>query len=318
MDGRSANAMRSCAHAGANLAGALAVLCSNSILQYNGLWEEGVRMLGERGVIELANRSRPLEAKLSNRRVTVWHDSLDRSVRSVLNDFEDDGYRLWRYCTNLTSRDWVLDIGGYLGLVAMYARIQAPVVNILTIEPSPWNYFLLRFNLLHNGLAEGVVALWAGMGRWEKQAAGLLHNFWHATDGLARGPIGASGTRDGEVEYTAPMATLPALMHKYAIQDVALLKLDCEGCEWETALEWHRLGLWNRFRIVVGEFHDTCRLASNTADLMRGPLNAKECVPQNMTLEDAKNVWRLLCAGAYSRLLQNCWRPYFRWDTFPR
>ena len=43
---------------------------------------------------------------------------------------------------------WILDVGGNLGITAIHLHLRAKKSKLLTLEPSPWNYILLRLNLL--------------------------------------------------------------------------------------------------------------------------------------------------------------------------
>lgn len=286
--------------------GALQVLCSP---EYQALWELGHQLIGESALTRFASRLRAYTADLrdeNNSTITIWYDSIDKRASSwSLQLFISDHYQLWRRLRDHNSPDdWLVDVGGHNGLTALAMRLFAPKANVVTLEPSPWNFLLLQMNLLINtpSWMPKVIALHASLGRREGQAQGihLPTSTWGSSmEGTVRG--GRLGERPKPLLgtwFNTTTTTLPALLRKFSIQQVALLKLDCEGCEWEVTFDWHRRGLWRRIDQLVGELHafnPTCfEFVLGQRPWRRG----MECYPKDLlTRKQAERVYRILCPG---------------------
>jgi len=294
------------------LQGALAVLCNRGrgngplALRYRTLWKSGIRHLGHRALVRLLERSRLLKARLVGRRISVWSDSRDLSAVLALREQMQDVYRLRERLATLAPGDWVVDVGGHLGFFALHTWLLRPELNIITVEPSPWNHFLLRLNLLE-ARSLGVSVTMGGIGSsvGRMQGAHRSHSTWSSSlgGGSLEGATGYEPRVAAPVFFNATVTTLQALMHKWAITRIALMKLDCEGCEWHVALDWKQNGLWHRIDALIGEFH-LYNLACFQA-LLLPQLRPVRCYPPHMDRGSALEVWRLLCRTA-DRAMDGC------------
>mmetsp|Transcript_73335 Transcript_73335/g.203485 ORF Transcript_73335/g.203485 Transcript_73335/m.203485 type:complete len:386 (-) Transcript_73335:57-1214(-) len=292
-------------HGSSHEAGALTLFCASGDARFQVLWQIGKELLGERSLVTLARRSRAFYVTFGGEHLSkslpaqflVWHDGLDATVQAVVQEMSDDVYRLHRF-SNLTASDWVFDLGGHMGLVPVLMRLHAPEVNIITVEPSPWNYVLLRLNLLVNvpsNLPE-VIALHAGLGLvHDRRIEGTHFSTAAWASSIGGSTRSARLAQTGGVRFNVSTVALPRLMQRYRIRHIAVMKLDCEGCEWEVGFDWLRRGFWGRVGHIVGEFHmfnPVCYSALHYPKLRVG----LECFPGHLlTFRDALRVWRLLC-----------------------
>ncbi len=151
----------------------------------------------------------------------------------------------------LAAGDWVVDIGAHVGVVSIALAKAHPEVNILAVEPMPANYARLLRNLQANGVTN-VVAV-------QKAVTG---------DGRALKLLGKPGENSGGYSAWGPSTgvavtqevvlsdTLQGLLREYSIQRVKLLKLDCEGAEYEILQD----GVLDAVDYLVGEFHGNALL----------------------------------------------------------
>ncbi len=120
----------------------------------------------------------------------------------------------------------VVDIGAHAGFFALRAAIAG--ARVLCVEPAPDNIRLLRHNIERNGLEDRIDVC-------EKAVCGESGPVELCRDGdpyahsIRSDSSGEGNGSDVIVEAT----TLGALLDAYDIAECALLKLDCEGCEYE-------------------------------------------------------------------------------------
>jgi len=145
--------------------------------------------------------------------------------------------------------DWtalrtIVDIGAHVGTFTVWAARRSPRARILAVEPNPETFPFLQRNIRDNGLQDRVVAINAAVG--PESGAGTLELVEHSLGTrLARAE---SGTVKVNVE------TIPSLLGAAGIDAVDLLKIDCEGMEYEVfgTLPPDQL---SRFRVIACEFH---------------------------------------------------------------
>ncbi|MHB1326346.1 MAG: FkbM family methyltransferase [Thermoleophilia bacterium] len=110
--------------------------------------------------------------------------------------------------------EWMIDAGAYIGDTSAYFLSRFPRLRLVALEPNPPAFEMARQNLAPYG-----------------DRAILLPNALWATDqrcrfegGFGEASIQATGR---EVEATS----IPALLDKFAIPRLGILKMDIEGAE---------------------------------------------------------------------------------------
>jgi FkbM family methyltransferase len=148
------------------------------------------------------------------------------------------------------TEPYVLDLGGNIGLFALLAARSNPKARIVSFEPGPPNFRLFRMNMLANPewarqieLREEAVAGTSGKAVW---------NFKPDDPGGSslQPTIGESSHHSTTVQMTAfadCVAKAPG--------DVALVKMDIEGAEWDV-LAKTPAEAWARVQAVALEIHD--------------------------------------------------------------
>lgn len=144
---------------------------------------------------------------------------------------------------SIRAGDTVIDIGANIGVFAAFAATRAPGVRVLAFEPFPENYTQLQENVEASGLDN--VEL------FEKAVSGSSGNdlLRSVRDNWAVHSVGPGGTR--------PVATisLDDLFAESGIDRCDLLKIDCEGSEYEI-FENASAGTFRRIGRIVGEYHE--------------------------------------------------------------
>jgi len=207
------------------------------------------RRWAELGVRYLTSRDFSLD------RLTVGKASVDLALppeeKSVLEHelgliFFDDCYRLRKLPRNLNS---VVDVGGNVGLFSLVARHHFPGAKIFAYEPNPFIGSYIRQNLSKLSVEIHQEAVGARHGSIKLNLGG---NSLHSTV-----------TEDPEGEI--PMVDFDTVVDR-AGGTIDLLKLDCEGGEWDIlessasiekvknlAMEFH---LWARPQSTVDDMTD--------------------------------------------------------------
>lgn len=160
-------------------------------------------------------------------------------VRSVVGD---DEYGL----AGLQLDGYALDVGAHIGGVAISLALDHPELTVIAVEALPANLAVLLPNINLNGLYGRVIPLAGAAARERVGAIRVAYGF----DGLHR-YIG-NLQQDGATETRwVRAASLTEILDNRGIQEAALLKIDCEGCEWDFLTD----PAVSRVRLIVGEVH---------------------------------------------------------------
>jgi len=120
----------------------------------------------------------------------------------------------------------VIDIGANIGDSCIYFALRGSC-NIIGFEPFPKNYELAKKNIEANSLTEKITLQLAG-------CAG--HNGEIIIDPLYKSNVG-SCLKEFKRGINVPLLTLRDILNQYnIIRGQAVLKMDCEGCEYDTIL----------------------------------------------------------------------------------
>ncbi len=118
----------------------------------------------------------------------------------------------------------IIDIGANMGSFMLYAAQNCPGAKIYCYEPEPRNFECLRQNVSLNVLGDRVAAIQSAVasrsGRREM--------------GVALSPLHSLVTLDDTAErQLVNCTTLADILSKWALERVDLVKMNCEGAEYE-------------------------------------------------------------------------------------
>jgi FkbM family methyltransferase len=178
---------------------------------------------------------------------------------------EVDEYRL---ASIYPITGWVLDIGAHIGTIAIAIALDNPDAKVVAVEALPQNVESIRTNIELNDLAGRVFV--EGLAATDSRTKSVDITYNYKFVGVGRTGefvdseylsqcryVGNIFQEDGKHDQESDVVSVPgisltALLHKYDIDRVALLKIDCEGCEYA----FFRSKALSRIDRIVGEFHD--------------------------------------------------------------
>lgn len=175
-------------------------------------------------------------------RVTCRRGTIDELiVESVLTN---DEY-FWRHPDYRPERgQTVIDVGGNIGTFALAAaKYVGPSGRIISIEPHPDNVRYFERNIKQNGIT--TVALIPGA---VAARNGVVTIFASEHSGLHSMRID-----HGRGSFCAEAFTLEELMERHRIERCDLLKIDCEGGEFDI-VPAVKAETWRRIRRVAMEY----------------------------------------------------------------
>jgi len=136
----------------------------------------------------------------------------------------------------------VIDVGAFIGDSSIsFAKHGAK--KVIALEPLPQNFDIAEININENNLTEKIELLLSACGGSSneiqvdpKKESTPQASLKISTDGV-----------------TIPMYSLESILEKYHIQS-AILKMNCEGCEYDTILNSSR-DVLRKFELIMIEYH---------------------------------------------------------------
>ena len=167
----------------------------------------------------------------------------DQEIRSVFHEIVDrDCYRI----NGLRDLATVVDVGAHFGVFSYRIHETNPQAKIISVECYDRNVQCLHKNL--EGIAEIVPAALCYEGDPVFLACPTVSGGgWVTTN---KNPFDRKNYVESNLALTK--ITLEEIMQKYSLERVSLLKLDCEGCEYDLFENCTCLDKVDR---IVGEWH---------------------------------------------------------------
>lgn len=163
----------------------------------------------------------------------------------IQNQLKDDIYEIKRI--HFDKNDVVIDIGGHVGFVSIYLAKNYPFIKIFAFEPIPDNYLHFKENIKLNKATN--IKLF---NRAVTKDGRDIEMFMDLLD------TGSATAKSKETQltrcnyYVVKSLTLDDIFKKYHIKKCKLLKIDCEGSEYEILMHSKQL---RRIEYLSGEFH---------------------------------------------------------------
>jgi FkbM family methyltransferase len=185
------------------------------------------------------------EFKLFGRILKIsLRDRGDESVASEI--FVKRGYKICEE-TIRNAQGPIIDIGGHIGLFSLLASAIRPNLPIYSFEPHNGNFELLKRNLKDNGIRNVTAIREAVSDRVGK--ADLLLSQQDLNHSLALA-IEATGKTQ-----TVATTILEKIFEKNKIERCGLLKIDCEGSEYEILYSTPK-AVFDRIQALFLEYHE--------------------------------------------------------------
>ena len=145
----------------------------------------------------------------------------------------------------------IIDIGAHIGTYAVYAALRSPQARVLALEPNPAVFTYLEKSIAANNLGSQVTPIMKAVA----QSAEKRLLFLDEGGGVSSSLFKRHGRALSE-GISVPCMTLADLYAEYNISHCDVLKLNCEGAEYEILgglsdemfnsidsilLQWHRI-----------------------------------------------------------------------------
>ncbi len=145
----------------------------------------------------------------------------------------------------------VIDVGAHIGTYAVYAALKAPRARIFALEPNPAVFTYLQKSVAANALESRIVCIEKAVANSSSER--LL--FLDEGGGVSSSLFKRAG-RDLNEGISVPCMTMKELFDAYGIERCSILKMNCEGAEYEilggltdemfskidsVLLQWHRV-----------------------------------------------------------------------------
>ena len=153
-----------------------------------------------------------------------------------------DDYQL--YYLNIGDKSSIIDIGAHIGSFSLAAAKRFPDSRILSFEPSPSNYKLLRKNIYLNKLSNI-----KPFNNAVSSKDGEISFYIDPINSAANSIYNSKG-----MEVKVPSTTLKRIFDENGIKKCPFMKVDCEGAEYDILLNAQD-EILEKIEIVAIEYH---------------------------------------------------------------
>lgn len=188
-------------------------------------------------------------------------DAQQWDVRIVTPILAGDEYELQPIKRDSHEVRTVIDIGGHVGAFALKIKRLWPNARVIGVEPDPIGAQLYRINTRE--LAEVHVIEAAVVGKARRHELTLHRNGREPANAasnyvreVARDLTAKALARedDGDIAVVSGVSIVE-ILEEYRVDQVDILKVDCEGAESEVLEDLHTQGWFPRIRWLRGEWH---------------------------------------------------------------
>lgn len=194
----------------------------------------------------------PLKVKMTLRRfivngvaVRLYDYKKSISLYGIKLDIEIDVYRFKRI--PFKKGDVVIDIGAHVGFVSIYLAKKYPFLKIYSFEPTKDNYEHFKKNIKLNRV-KNIKAFNKAVTQDGRKVDMYTYFFNTGAASICSKNIESFG----RCYHSVKSITLDDIFRTYHIKKCKVLKIDCEGSEYEILLNTKML---NRVEYLSAEFH---------------------------------------------------------------
>ncbi len=167
--------------------------------------------------------------------------------------FMHDLYTLEAIVSELNEGAVVVDVGANVGLFSLALLDRIPLSRLLAVEPFPRNFEILRANLQPNESESCRIELISGAVIGEETGETTLYYDDQKPFTIVASVVtGFAASANASV--TVPALTLPSLIANHELVGIDLLKMDCEGSEFDILFNAPP-DTFKKIRSIVMEVH---------------------------------------------------------------
>ena len=141
------------------------------------------------------------------------------------------------------ERKDVIDIGANVGDSAIYFALKG-AKHVYAFEPYPYSYGIAMQNIKLNKLQDKITLLNEGCS-WKEGKIKINAEYKN---------LGGTDLKNFKKGTNISITTLKEILKRFEIPEEAVLKIDCEGCEYRVLLETKNSDL-RRFKQIQIEYH---------------------------------------------------------------
>jgi FkbM family methyltransferase len=209
-------------------------------------FDNGYRVLGS--LVSGRLTGHPADLRVRARGLTLTTPNRAGARVPLYEILAEDSYRLPWFTAGLSPTAGVLDIGAHVGSFSVWLSHLCPQLRVAAFEPIPSTFSYLQRNLDTNGAAGRVTAYNVAVSATD----GRLRVGDH---GAARGDNGVAVLdQPGAMTVEVSCISLASAM-ELVEAPVELVKIDCEGAEYDIVLRSDP-AQWESVRRVAMEFHE--------------------------------------------------------------
>lgn len=136
---------------------------------------------------------------------------------------------------NITFKegDVVVDVGGNVGMISIYLAKKYPFLKIYAFEPVKQNYENFKKNIKLNNIPDGIIFVEHAAVTKDGRSISMSINTTNSGGSSIESVDWGQRDQLYSSEGTTASITLDQIFDKYNIQHCKLLKMDCEGSEYE-------------------------------------------------------------------------------------
>ena len=183
-------------------------------------------------------------AKFRNGTKCIIRDKSDAVV--FLENFFLNAYDL-EEGFDIKENDVIIDIGAHVGYFTVYAAQKVKDGKIISFEPSKESFQVLENNLKINSI-QNVIAENLGVRSKSGDSTLYIDKNHEIGDSMF-------SNDDSLTKENVQVTSIPEIVKKHKIESIDLMKLDCEGAEYEIILELPP-SILNTIKKIAMEVHD--------------------------------------------------------------
>ncbi|MDR0742429.1 MAG: FkbM family methyltransferase [Puniceicoccales bacterium] len=147
--------------------------------------------------------------------------------------------------------DVVIDIGGNVGMISIFLAKKFPFLKIYAFEPVKENFKNFKRNIKLNKIPDGVITVKNLAVTKDARIVNLDINMTNSGGSCLSTEKKVGGFQSGDVQSV----TLEDIFEKFALKSCKLLKIDCEGSEYEILYNTDK-DILKKCKHMRGEFHE--------------------------------------------------------------
>lgn len=182
------------------------------------------------------------------------------TLRVFKEFFMTDGYSIELLKTYLPKNSVVIDIGANIGLFPIRLLMEQSDIKFYSYEALPNNFTILNENVCKNAFTKNRISIFntAVLGKKQDHLKIYFNNKKNYSDTSSVIPEFEDNNDAVEISCT----TLKEICEENKIQNISLLKLDCEGSEFSILYD-SPVELINKIPFIVVETHDIDQVRNN-------------------------------------------------------